>query len=404
LLKFKPRILRIYEFHKFNSKNLHLEKIILTNFKNYASQTVALSPKLNCFVGLNGMGKTNLLDAVYYMCMTKSYFLNLDSDVILRGSDFLRLEGHFVKKNRHEKIVAKVQLRKKKIVERNDVVYDALSDHIGFLPVVMFAPDDTLLAKEGSEERRRFMDLCLSQIDNQYLTHLIFYNKILEQRNAYLKSLEKIGSNKQNTGGDKQSFDVKLIEVYDTQIAPSAQYIFEKRQDFVHNFSPIFNDIYGKISGEKEVVSIVYESPLLTDNLKNILSKNREKDRILQRTSSGIHRDDLTFTMSDKSLKKFGSQGQLKSFVLSLKLAQHEILRGSLDNENQDLPILLLDDIFDKLDETRIENLLQLIVNQSFGQIFISDTNAARVQEVVTKLNADYKIFNVENGIINDEL
>jgi DNA replication and repair protein RecF len=379
---------------------LHLEKIILTNFKNYATQTVALSPKLNCFVGLNGMGKTNLLDAVYYMCMTKSYFLNLDSDVILRGSDFLRLEGHFVKKNRHEKIVAKVQLRKKKIVERNDVVYDALSDHIGFLPVVMFAPDDTLLAKEGSEERRRFMDLCLSQIDNQYLTHLIFYNKILEQRNAYLKSLEKTGSNKQNTGGDIQSFDVKLIEVYDTQIAPSAQYIFEKRQDFVNNFSPIFNDIYGKISGEKEVVSIVYESPLLTDSLKDILSKNREKDRILQRTSSGIHRDDLTFSMSDKSLKKFGSQGQLKSFVLSLKLAQHEILRGSLDNENQDLPILLLDDIFDKLDETRIENLLQLIVNQSFGQIFISDTNAARVQEVVTKLNADYKIFNVENGVI----
>lgn len=381
---------------------MHLEKIILTNFKNYASQTVALSPKLNCFVGLNGMGKTNLLDAVYYMCMTKSYFLNLDSDVILRGSDFLRLEGHFVKKNRHEKIVAKVQLRKKKIVERNDVVYDALSDHIGFLPVVMFAPDDTLLAKEGSEERRRFIDLCLSQIDNQYLTHLIFYNKILEQRNAYLKSLEKTGSNKQNTEGGKEKFDVKLMDVYDTQITPSAHYIFEKREHFVKNFSPIFNNIYGKISGEKEVVSIVYESPLLTDNLKNILSKNREKDRILQRTSSGIHRDDLTFTMSDKSLKKFGSQGQLKSFVLSLKLAQHEILRGPLTDENQDLPILLLDDIFDKLDETRIENLLQLIVNQSFGQIFISDTNAGRVQEVVTKLNADYKIFMVENGIIND--
>jgi DNA replication and repair protein RecF len=383
---------------------LHLEKIILTNFKNYATQTVALSPKLNCFVGLNGMGKTNLLDAVYYMCMTKSYFLNLDSDVILRGSDFLRLEGHFVKKNRHEKIVAKVQLRKKKIVERNDVMYDALSDHIGFLPVIMFAPDDTLLAKEGSEERRRFMDLCLSQIDNQYLTHLIFYNKILEQRNAYLKSLEKVGSNKQNTEGVSSKIDENLLTVYDTQITPSAQYIFEKRQDFVKNLSPIFNDIYGKISGEKEVVSIVYESPLLTDNLKNILSKNREKDRILQRTSSGIHRDDLTFTMSDKSLKKFGSQGQLKSFVLSLKLAQHEILRGLLNDENRDMPILLLDDIFDKLDETRIENLLQLIVNQSFGQIFISDTNAGRVQEVVTKLNTDYKIFMVENGVINASL
>ena len=384
-------------------KKLHLEKIILTNFKNYTSQTVALSEKLNCFVGLNGMGKTNLLDAIYYLCMTKSYFLSLDSDVILRGSDFMRIEGHFVKNNRKEKIVAKVQLRKKKILERNDVVYAALSDHIGFIPVIMFAPDDTLLAKEGSEERRRFMDLCLSQIDNQYLTHLIFYNKIIEQRNAYLKSFEKmrlkdvkIKTSQANTEGVPTQSDSQLLDVYDAQLSPSAQYIFEKRKDFVKNFSPIFNDFYNKISGEKEAVSIQYDSPLLTDNLVNILHDNREKDRILQRTSSGIHRDDLVFSMSDKSLKKFGSQGQLKSFVVSLKLAQHEILRG----QENTMPVLLLDDIFDKLDETRIENLLQLIVNQSFGQIFISDTNAPRVQQVVEKLGTDFRIFTVENGII----
>ena len=177
---------------------MHLEKLILTHFKNYESQKLTFSERINCFVGLNGMGKTNILDAIYYLCMCKSYFLPSDNDVILRGQTFMRLEGHFKKDNKHEKIVAKVQNRKKKIIERNDLVYNALSNHIGFLPVVMFAPDDTLLAKEGSEERRRFVDTALSQIDNQYLTNLIFYNKILEQRNALLK---KNDENRANTEG-----------------------------------------------------------------------------------------------------------------------------------------------------------------------------------------------------------
>ncbi|NJN34429.1 MAG: AAA family ATPase [Saprospiraceae bacterium] len=201
---------------------MHIEKIILTQFKNYQAQTLTFSPKINCFVGQNGMGKTNLLDAIFYLCLCKSYFLSSDTDVILRGSDFLRLEGYFLKNNRREKIVAKVQPRKKKIFERNDTTYNALSDHIGFLPIVMFAPDDTLLAKEGSEERRRFMDAVLSQIDNQYLTHLIFYNKNLEQRNALLKSLG------QNTT-DLTNFET-LLSVYDRQLIPSAQYIFEKEK------------------------------------------------------------------------------------------------------------------------------------------------------------------------------
>jgi DNA replication and repair protein RecF len=375
---------------------LHLDRLILTHFKNYESQRLIFSERINCFVGLNGMGKTNILDAVYYLCMCKSYFLPSDGDVILRGQSFMRLEGHFKKNNQSEKIVAKVQSRKKKIIERNDNMYAALSNHIGFLPVVMFAPDDTLLAKEGSEERRRFMDTALSQIDNQYLTNLIFYNKILDQRNALLK---KSDESRENTEG--------LLAVYDTQMAPPAQYIFDKRQAFISQFTPVFNDIYKKISGAREDVTIHYHSQLIGDSLTNLLKKSREKDRLLQRTTTGIHKDDWLFEIDEKPLKKFGSQGQLKSFVMSLKLAQYEVLSSfqhdtnkGIKGEKQDLPILLLDDIFDKLDDERVSNLLQLIVNQSYGQIFITDTHEERINDIVKNLNTDFKVFRVNKGII----
>lgn len=373
---------------------MYLEKIILTQFKNYASQSLTLSKRLNCFVGLNGVGKTNLLDAIYYLCLCKSHFLASDLDVVLRGSDFTRLEGHFMKNNTREKIVAKVQPRKKKTIERNDVAYAALSEHIGFLPVVMFAPDDTLLAKEGSEERRRFIDNVLSQIDNQYLTNLIFYNKILEQRNALLKKSTFEGKNGQNTEG----VDLDLLKIYDAQMLNPAAFIFEKRREFTEHFSPIFNEIYLKISDAKEQVLVTYSSQLLTDSLQNLFVKNREKDFILHRTTTGIHKDDWSFEIDEKPLKRFGSQGQLKTFVLALKLAQYEILRG-IKNET---PILLLDDIFDKLDANRVENLLQLIVNQSFGQIFITDTHLERMREMTEKLGVEFKIFTVENAEVKE--
>ena len=360
-------------------------------------------------MGLNGLGKTNLLDAIYYLCMCKSYFLSSDTDVIqltfehsvsgaiesIKRSDFMRLEGHFQKNNRREKIVAKVQQRKKKMIEKNDVLYAALSDHIGFLPVVMFAPDDTLLAKEGSEERRRFVDTALSQIDNQYLTNLIFYNKILEHRNALLKKRDE---NVQLVK-EKNEADERLLDVYDQQLQSPAQYIFEKRKAFIDQFTPVFNSIYKKISGESEVVKIIYYSPLVVDSLTNLIKKSREKDRILQRTTVGIHKDDLVFEIDDKPLKRFGSQGQLKSFVISLKLAQYEILRGA----KQESPILLLDDIFDKLDDERVNNFLQLIVNQSYGQIFITDTHESRINAIVKNLQTDYKIFKIEKGSVRSE-
>lgn len=373
---------------------MHLEKITLTNFKNYASQTFSFGERLNAFVGLNGVGKTNILDAIYYLCMCKSYFLPSDSDVILRGGDFLRLEGLFAKNDRKEKIVAKVQARRKKIFERNDVPYSVLSEHIGFLPIVMIAPDDTELVKEGSEERRRFIDNTLSQLDGVYLTHLIFYNRVLEQRNSLLKKFA-------DTEGGQQSDLENLLGIYDKQMLPSAMYIFEKRKQFVSDFEPIFNDIYQTISDANETVKVVYDS-----QFENIGSQNnengagetnfwlatRQKDKILQRTTFGIHRDDLRFEMGGKSVKKFGSQGQLKSFVIALKLGQYEILRGI----KSEPPILLLDDIFDKLDEQRVKNLLQLIVNQAYGQIFITDTHEDRINEIFITGSFEFKIFPIE--------
>lgn len=373
---------------------MHLEKITLTNFKNYASQTFSFGERLNAFVGLNGVGKTNILDAIYYLCMCKSYFLPSDSDVVLRGGDFLRLEGVFSKNNHREKIVAKVQARRKKIFERNDVPYSVLSEHIGFLPIVMIAPDDTELVKEGSEERRRFIDNTLSQLDGVYLTHLIFYNRVLEQRNSLLKKYA-------DTEGGQQSDLENLLGIYDKQMLPSAMYIFEKRKQFVGDFEPIFNGIYQTISDANETVKVVYDS-----QFENIGSQNnengagetnfwlatRQKDKILQRTTFGIHRDDLRFEMGGKSVKKFGSQGQLKSFVIALKLGQYEILRGI----KSEPPILLLDDIFDKLDEQRVKNLLQLIVNQAYGQIFITDTHEDRINEIFITGAFEFKIFPIE--------
>ena len=488
---------------------MHLETIKLTNFKNYESANLTFSPELNAFVGLNGTGKTNLLDAIYYACMCKSYFLPLDSDVILRGADFLRVDAIFQKEGKRERIVAKTQARKRKIFERNDVAYAALSDHIGLLPVVMIAPDDTDLIKEGSEERRRFVDNALSQLDNLYLRHLMFYNKIVEQRNAALKKWgegePKNGEKQFYTEGSEKSNWQQLIETYDSQLAPSVNYIFEKRRAFIADFEPIFNFFYKKITDERETVSIVYESQLLTDNFPNLLLRHREKDRYLQRTSAGIHKDNLSFEMNGKPIRKFGSQGQLKSFVIALKLAQYHILRiknekldinldpdldrvnsalntpsdlilknnldansslelednlaltnnfneafeGELNSElalknalknnseltlnnelnvdnelelrteldinnaleltskalidalkTADKPLLLLDDIFDKLDENRVQNLLQLIVSQQFGQIFITDTHIERIEKLGKDLGIYFKKFEIENGVI----
>ncbi len=363
---------------------MHIEQLKLTNFKNYEQQTILFSPQVNCFVGLNGMGKTNLLDAVYYLCMTKSHTGLTDRNVLRHGADFFRLEALFQKSGKRDKIVAKVLPRKKKEFERNDVIYTRLSDHIGEYPIVIIAPNDTNIVLEGSEIRRRFLDNTLSQLDAVYLRSLLQYNKILEQRNALLKQF-----------AERRTFNAPLLETYNAQLIEPAQLICNKRQDFIISFCKILQDIYQFISTQRESIDCQYETKLINTSFEQLLVETTEKDRALQRTTVGIHKDDLDLKINGYVAKQFASQGQLKSLVLALKLAQYEMLR----QEKKMQPLLLLDDIFDKLDKTRVAQLLKLLLEKSFGQIFITDTDEHRVTEIVEQLHTPYQKFTIDNGI-----
>ncbi|MEM7104984.1 MAG: DNA replication/repair protein RecF [Bacteroidota bacterium] len=360
-----------------------LKKIVLTNFKNYEYQKLDLSTGLNCFVGQNGSGKTNLLDAIYYLCMCKSYFSMPDSAIIRKSTDFFRLEGQFENNKDKETIVAKNRQRTKKVIERNGVPYQKLSDHVGFIPVVMIAPDDTSLAKEGSEERRKFINNTLSQLDNQYLSNLIRYNKVLSHRNAALKQFGKTGK-----------VDYRLIDTYDSQMIAPAAYIHQMRKDFVMTLQPLLYHHYAVISSEREAISCMYKSALNEMPFEDILLRSREKDVLLQRSTAGIHKDDLVFKINDDPIKRFGSQGQLKSFVLSLKLAQFDLIREGCGKP----PLLLLDDIFDKLDEKRVKQLLTLLQDGNFKQVFITDTHEERVKTILGNFSKASLVFRVTAG------
>lgn len=332
------------------------------------------------------MGKTNVLDAIYYLCMCKSHFNTNETHLVLQGEDFFRLEGHFIlTKNKKNKIVAKIQPKKLKVFEHDGVEYQKLSEHIGRIPIVMIAPDDTMLLTEGSEERRRLMDITLSQLDQTYINQLITYNKLIEQRNALLKQFAQ-----------NHIYNHSLLDVYDEQLLAPAAYVFQKRQWLIDTLAPIFQSYYKIISGDREQPNCKYESKLLEFSMQDILKNNLEKDRILQRTSNGVHRDDLVFTFMDGNpAKRFASQGQLKSFLLSIKLAQYEVLRLHKGMN----PILLLDDIFDKLDAHRVAHLVGLLSTENFGQIFITDTQTERVEEILGKQEVVYHSFLIDSGI-----
>ncbi len=362
---------------------MFLKKIVLTNFRNYTSEKFTFSERVNCVTGLNGMGKTNLLDAVFYLCMTKSNSGTADRNMMRHGADFLRLEGHFVKHDTQEKIEAKVIPSKRKTFLRNHIPYKKLTEHIGLLPVVFIGPEATELATGGSEIRRRFIDVTLSQTDAIYLRDLMTYNKILKQRNAALKGFSL-----------HRYYDKNLIEALDRQLVQPAERVFTARKQFLEAFQPIFQKYYGIIADDGEKVSCDYQSSLHDDTLTGLLQKAIEKDRVLQRSTVGIHKDDLVFKLNDHRIKRFASQGQLKSFVLAMKLAQHEILK----KEKQISPILLLDDIFDKLDSNRVEKLLTLLANGDYGQIFISDTHPKRINTILQSLDVGFKSFVIHQG------
>lgn len=357
----------------------------LTNFKNYESQSLDLSPRLNCFTGLNGMGKTNVLDAVHFLCLSRSHTMLTDKQLMRHGETFFRLEGLFEQGDERTKLVVKLGNGHRKEIECNGVAFQRIADFVGLYPVVMIAPDDVALVQEGSEERRRFLDATLSQISPGYLQNLLTYNALLKQRNALLKEF-----------GDSGTFDGPLLDSISRQMPAPAAMIHERRQHFVETFLPIFHEYYAAISGGHESVSVGYESDLAGAALPALFAAARDKDLILGRTTRGIHKDDLVLEMDGQTVRKFASQGQLKSFLLALRLAQYEVLRQEKGVD----PILLLDDIFDKLDDQRVRQLIGLLLERNFGQIFITDTQRSRIEAIVASFTGDYKLFEVEEGVV----
>ena len=359
---------------------MYLKKINLFNYKNFAEATFEFDTKINCFVGKNGIGKTNVLDAIYHLSYGKSYFNPLAVQNIKHGEEFFVIDAEFEKNSRNEQIVCSLKKGQKKILKRNGKQYDKFSDHIGFIPLVIISPADRDLIVEGSETRRKFIDSVISQGDSNYLQNLIKYQKVLNQRNALLKYFAL-----------NQVFENDTLSIYNEQLHELGQSIFEKRKVFLEDFIPIFNFHHHAITGSEETVQVVYESQLFDKNLITLLQENINKDRVIHYTTVGIHKDDLSFEIDNFPIKKFGSQGQQKSFLIALKLAQFEFIK-KLSGEK---PILLFDDIFDKLDETRVEKIIKMVNEEAFGQLFISDTHPERTENIVKMTHQSYKIFNL---------
>lgn len=357
---------------------MNLKKLTLLNYKNIADAHFSFDAKIHCFVGQNGVGKTNILDAIYHLALGKSFFNAVALQNIKHGEDFYMIEGEFEKEDRLEHIVCSVKKGQKKLIKRNNKPYEKLSEHLGFLTVVMISPADTDLITDGSETRRKFMDSVIAQLNPTYLQEIISYQKVLSQRNALLKYF-----------ANNQTFDSLTLGIYNDQLAELGLRIFNTREEFITQFVPIFNQYHQRITNKAEAVQIVYESQLKENSFLELLENSVAKDKVLQYTSVGIHKDDLSFEIDTFPIKKFGSQGQQKSFLIALKLAQFDFLSQKSGHK----PILLLDDIFDKLDAFRVERLVQMVNEDLFGQIFISDTHDERTEEVVKKTNQSYQII-----------
>lgn len=364
---------------------MYIESIQLINYKNFEEAELNLSPKLNCFIGNNGMGKTNLLDAIYHLSFCKSYFNTPDSRVVKHNCDLYMVQGHYSRKDRREVIQCGFKRGSKKSFKRNREQYKRLSDHIGLIPLVMISPADQNLILGGSEERRKFIDGVLSQFDRVYLNWLLQYNKVIMQRNKLLKQF-----------AEGRYVDKEILSLYDDQLISLAVKIHKVRSKFIESFIPIFDRYYKYISGDSEVVSLIYKTDLDKEGFREQLEGAISKDLALGYTTVGTHKDDLKFMLGDYEIKKIGSQGQNKTYLIALKLAQFEFMR-SLDGVP---PILLLDDIFDKLDGERVEQIVKLVTESQFGQIFISDTNREHTEHIIPKVGADYKIFKIDSGVI----
>lgn len=361
---------------------MHLKKLSIVNFKNYPEAEIELSPRINCFVGPNGVGKTNILDAIHYLSLTKSYFNAVDSQNIKHQEDFCVIQGEYEIEGEDENIYCGIKKNKRKHFSRNKKEYKKLSEHIGLIPLVMISPADSGLIMDGGEERRKFINGVIAQYDRLYLNDIINYNRILTQRNKFLKNI-----------ADESSPDMKMLEVYDEQLVELGKKIYEKRGDFIGELIPVFGKFYNYISSEHERVDMKYKSQLNENDFSELLKKNLSKDRILQYTTAGIHRDDLSMRLGGYSLKKVGSQGQQKTYQLSLKFGKFEFIR----QVSGKTPILLLDDVFDKFDSERVEQIVRLVSENDFGQIFITDTDEARMRKILDTLAIENKVFSIDH-------
>ncbi|NVK63889.1 MAG: DNA replication/repair protein RecF [Flavobacteriales bacterium] len=366
---------------------MHLENLHLVNFKNYEEADISLTSGINCFVGKNGAGKTNILDAVHYLSMCKSYMNVIDRQNIRFEQPFFVIQGDWQKENTSINIHCAVKVGAKKVFRRNKKEYEKLADHIGQFPAVMISPYDRDLISEGSELRRKWMDGIIAQFDRKYLADIQKYAKVLQQRNALLKNM-----------AEHRLFDRESIEVWNIQMIQLGERIFERRKEFLESFIPVFQKHYNTIGNTDEQVSLTYRSHLLEGDFETLLQRAERKDAQTRYSTVGTHRDDLIFEIKGHPVKKFGSQGQQKSYIIALRLAQYEWLKEQLGVT----PVLLLDDIFDKLDQTRVERLMKLVHDQFFGQVLVSDTDEERVRDIFAKNDLESKLFRVAEGGVSE--
>ena len=365
--------------------NMILDNISIINYKNILTANVDLSPKMNCLLGQNGMGKTNFLDAIHFLSFCRSAHSAIDAQLITHDQDFFMLEGKFITENGDvEDIYCGMKKGQKKHFKRNRKEYKRLSEHIGLLPLILVSPSDSMMIDGGSEERRKLMDMVISQYDSSYITSLANYNKALQQRNAMLKLEEEP--------------DSALLEIWEMMMAKEGEAVYAKRNQFVEQFVPIFQHIYQRICDSTEVVSVDYVSHCQRGPLLEVIQRDRYKDRAVGYSLHGIHRDDLDLRLGGYPMRREGSQGQNKSFAIALKLAQFDFLKKT---NSRTTPILLLDDIFDKLDAARVEQIVRIVGGEDFGQIFITDTNRDHLDKILHHYDFDYKIFSVERGEIS---
>lgn len=361
---------------------MQLQKLTILNYKNIAEAELLFSKKINCFIGDNGMGKTNVLDAIYYLSFCKSHSNSIDSQNIQHESDFFMLNGIFEREGTVEEIYCGMKRRQKKQFKRNKKEYERLADHIGLMPLVLVSPHDAALISEGSEERRKFVDGVISQYNKTYLNHLLNYNNALKQRNALLKI--------------DQPIDDALFEIWEEQMAQHSTYIYDERINFLNQFIPIFKEMYNHISGGREEIFLNYQSQLSKGDILARMRETRGRDQLIGYSTQGIHKDELEMLLDNYPIKRVGSQGQNKTYLIALKLAQFVFLKKT----HGFAPILLLDDIFDKLDAKRVTEIVKIVSGETFGQIFITDTNREHLANIVANISHDARIFTLKNGEI----